>query len=38
MTVDSKSVLDVKHGDSGVVMGYQVDEFIHACLADHFIP
>ena len=26
---DSESVMDIKPGDSGVVVGYQVDEFIH---------
>ena len=36
-TVDSESVVGVTPGDSGVVIGYQVDEFTHAWLAKHFI-
>ena len=28
-TVDSESMVDIKPGDSGVVIGYQVDEFNH---------
>ena len=30
-TVDSESVIGVKHGNSGVVIRYQVDEFTHFC-------
>ena len=36
-TVDSKSVMDVKPGDSGVVIGYQVDEFTHTSSAEQFV-
>ena len=28
-TVDSESVMGIKPGDSGVVIGYQVHEFTH---------
>ena len=28
-TVDSKSEVDIEPGDSGVVNGYQIDEFTH---------
>ena len=30
-------MVDVKPGDSSVVIGYQVDEFTHTWLAEHFI-
>ena len=36
-TVNSESVVDMKPGDSDVVIGYQVDEFTHAWSAEHFI-
>ena len=29
-------MVGIKPGDSGVVIGYQVDEFTHTWLADHF--
>ena len=35
--VNSKSVVRVKPGNSGVVIRYQVDEFVHPWLAEHFI-
>ena len=35
--VDSESVLGMKHGDSGVVIGYQVDEFTHTWSAEQFV-
>ena len=37
MTHNSKSVVDIKAGDSGVVLGYQVDEFACNWLAEHFV-
>ena len=33
----TQSVLGVKPGDSGVVIGYQVDELSDICLGEHFI-
>ena len=33
-TVDSESVVGIKPGDSGVVIGYQVDEFTHTWSAE----
>ena len=36
-TVNSESVVDMKHGDSSVMNGYQVDEFTHTLLAEHFV-
>ena len=35
--VNSESVMGVKASDSGVVIGYQVDEYTHSCSADHLI-
>ena len=35
-TVDSESVVGIKPGDSGVVIGYQVDEFTHTWPAEQF--
>ena len=35
--VDSESVMGIKPGDSGVVIGYQVDEFTHTCSAKQFV-
>ena len=35
--VDSESVMDIKPGDSGVVIDYQVDEFTHTWSAEQFI-
>ena len=35
--VNSESVVGMKPGDSGVVIGYQVDDFIHTWLAEHFV-
>ena len=35
--VNSKSVIDVKPGDSGVVIGYQADEFTHTWQAECFV-
>ena len=35
--VDSESVLGIKPGDSGVVTGYQVDEFTHTWSAEQFV-
>ena len=37
MTVDSKSVMGIKPGDSSVVIGYQVDEFTHTWSAELFV-
>ena len=37
VTVDSESMLDITLPDSGVVNGYQVDEFIDTLLAEHFV-
>ena len=36
-TVDSESVVGVKPGDSGVVVGYQVGEFTHTWSAEQFV-
>ena len=36
--VDSESVMDIKPGDSGVVIGYQVDEFTHTWSAEQLLP
>ena len=36
-TVDSESVMSIKPGDSGVVIGYQVDEFTHTWSAEWFV-
>ena len=36
-TVNSESVVGIEPGDSGVVIGYQVDEFTHSWPAEHFI-
>ena len=35
--VDSDSVMGIKPGDSGVVIGYQVDEFTHTWSAEQFV-
>ena len=35
--VDSESAMGIKHGDSGVVIGYQVDEFTHTWSAEQFV-
>ena len=35
--VNSKSVVNVKPHDSGVMIGYQVDDFTHICLQEWFI-
>ena len=35
--VDSESVMDIKPGDSGVVIGYQVDEFTCTWSAEQFV-
>ena len=35
--VNSDSVMGVKPGDSGVVIGYQVDEFTHTWSAEQFV-
>ena len=36
-TVDSEPVMGIKPGDSGVVIGYQVDEFTHTWSAEWFV-
>ena len=36
-TVNSESVMGTKCGDSGVVIGYQVDEFIGTWSVEHFV-
>ena len=36
-TVDSESVMGIKPGDSGVLIGYQVDDFIHTWSAEQFV-
>ena len=36
-TVKSESVMGIKHGDSSVVIGYQVDEFTHTWSAELFV-
>ena len=36
-TVDSESAMDITPGDSGVVIGYQVDEFTHTWSAEQFV-
>ena len=36
-TVDSESVMGIKPGDSGVVIGYQVDEFTCTWSAEQFV-
>ena len=35
--IDSDSVMDMKPGDSGVVIGYQVDEFTRTWSAEQFV-
>ena len=35
--VNSESVVGIKPGDSGVVIGYQVDEFTHTWSAEQFV-
>ena len=35
--VDSESVVGIKPGDSGVVIGYQVDEFAHTSSVEQFV-
>ena len=35
--VDSESAMGIKPGDSGVVIGYQVDEFTHTWSAEWFV-
>ena len=35
--VNSESVMGIKPGDSGVVIGYQVDEFTHTWSAEQFM-
>ena len=35
--VNSESVMGIKPGDSGVVIGYQVDEFTHTWSAEQFV-
>ena len=35
--VNSEYVMDIKPGDSGVVIGYQVDEFTHTWSAEQFV-
>ena len=37
VTVDSESVVGIKHSDSGVVIGYQVDKLTHFWSAEYFI-
>ena len=34
---NSESVVSIKPGDSGVVIGYQVDEFSHTLSVEHFV-
>ena len=36
-TVNSESVMGIKPGDSGVVIGYQVDEFTNTWSAEQFV-
>ena len=36
-TVNSESVVGIKPGNSGVVIGYQVDEFINTWSAEQFV-
>ena len=36
-TVDSESAMGIKPGDSGMLVGYQVDEFTHTWSAEHFV-
>ena len=36
-TVNSESVVGIKHGDSDVVIGYQVDEFTHTWFVGQFL-
>ena len=35
--VNSESLLGAKPDDSGVVIGYQIDEFTCTLLAEHFV-
>ena len=35
--VNSDSPMDIKPGDSGMVIGYQVDEFTHTRSAEQFV-
>ena len=37
-TVNSESVMGITSGDSGVVIGYQVDEFTHTLYVEWFVP
>ena len=36
-TVDSESVVGIKPGDTGLLIGYQVDEFTHTWSAEQFV-
>ena len=36
-SVYSESVMGIKPGESGVMIGYQVDEFTHTCSAEQFV-
>ena len=36
-TVNSESVMGIKPGDSGVMIGYQVDEFTHTWSVEQFV-
>ena len=36
-TVNSESAMGIKLGDSGMVIGYQVDEFTHTWSAEQFV-
>ena len=35
--INPESVVEVKHGDSGVIIGYQIDEFTPTCSAEYFV-
>ena len=35
--IDSESLVGINPGDSGVVIGYQVDDFTHTWLEEHCI-
>ena len=36
-TVSSESVVAIKPGDSGVVIGYHIEEFTHTWSAEHLL-
>ena len=37
MTQSTLKLVGIKHGDSGVIFGYQVDNLTHTWLAEQFV-